>query len=74
MKIKNTVKLIEKSFVKIERYDIVFEGKRYIYTLEYDTNDKIVSDYIRDEKGYEISDPSLAENIVGYFEEELVTA
>jgi len=70
MKNKNTVELLEKSFVKIERYAITYDGDRYIYTLEYDQNDKLVSDYIRDEYGCEIGDPTLAEDIVGLFEDD----
>ena len=64
----NTVELLEKSFVKIERYAIVYDNERYIYTLEYDENDKLVSDYIRDEHGCELDDPTLAEDIVGVWE------
>jgi hypothetical protein len=49
-------------------YVIVYEGYNYTYQIQMNEEGELVSDIIRDENGYEIADPTLAENIVGLWE------
>jgi hypothetical protein len=68
MKNNNTAEFLSKETITSYMYVIVYEGHNYTYQIQMNENGELVSDIIRDENGYEIDDPTLAENIVGFWE------
>jgi hypothetical protein len=65
---KNTAEILSKETITSYMYVIVYEGYNYTYQIQMNEEGELVSDIIRDENGYEIVDPTLAENIVGFWE------
>jgi len=65
---KNTAEFLSKETITSYMYVIVYEGYNYTYQIQMNEEGELVSDIIRDENGYEIADPTLAENIVGFWE------
>jgi len=65
---KNTAEFLSKETITSYMYVIVYEGYNYTYQIQMNEEGELVSDIIRDENGYEITDPTLAENIVGFWE------
>jgi hypothetical protein len=68
MKNNNTAELLSRETITSFTYVIVYEGYNYTYQVQMNQEGELVSDIIRDENGYEIDDPSLAENIIGFWE------
>jgi len=68
MKNNNTAEFLSKETIISYTYVIVYEGHNYLYQIQMNEEGELVSDIIRDENGYEITDPTLAENIVGFWE------
>ena len=68
MKNNNTAELLSRETITSFTYVIVYEGYNYTYQVQLNQKGELVSDIIRDENGYEINDPTLAENIVGFWE------
>jgi hypothetical protein len=66
---ENKATLVSTEVLTSYLYEIDYDGRTYSYVVQIDKDGDIVTDIIRDKNGYEIDDPTLAENIVGFWEQ-----
>jgi len=66
---KNNATLVSTEVLTSYLYEIDYDGRTYSYVVQIDKDGDFVTDIIRDKNGYEIDDPTLAENIVGFWEQ-----